>query len=117
MSVYEVTNKHTKKVRLIETRNQSVALKHCAKDDYEIKTLTTSGLVKILKTGIEVETITPEEEEKTGDILKEADAKKASEDKTEANPTAEKIAEAKKAPEAAKAALASGTTSNATAAK
>lgn len=59
MAVYLVEGATGK--TLVETRNASVALSHVAKKTLTVKSVNTSELVKLLKEGLQVETITPEE--------------------------------------------------------
>ena len=61
MAVYLVTNKSGEQ-HVVESANSQAALRHVAKKDYTVKTLTTGELLKFIKAGVGVEQESPETE-------------------------------------------------------
>jgi hypothetical protein len=68
MAAYLIKNKATGALRLIETRTKAGAINHVSQSDYEATALNTSELIKHIKSGLEVETLTKEDEEKTAEL-------------------------------------------------
>lgn len=69
MAVYSVKNKKTNVTRIVEARTTGAARNHVVDDEFEVKTLNTSELVKHINDGLKIETVT-EAEEKAADDAK-----------------------------------------------
>jgi len=82
MAAYLVKNKQTGKEVIVETRTKSGARNHVSQDDYEVRTLNTSELIKAIKAGMEIEVIGEQE-----DTPVEAEVKPASNKNTPVKPS------------------------------
>jgi hypothetical protein len=53
--LYTVENTKTKEVRLVEAKNQSAAVNHCIRNDYEVKSANAIRVAKLMSSGVKLE--------------------------------------------------------------